>query len=132
MKQHSYKTKQLNILKLIVRENLIRLYDVLAIIIFSAAVNIVTTGIMDSRNKCGIDYFLLFLAFLFLIISGWCFYWLFENVKLYLQRAMGVEMEAINLIVQLGLAGRFQRYFLSGILAFIIGIITLITGRIYG
>jgi len=123
MEQHSYKTKQLNLLKLIVRDNLIRFYDVLAIIIFSAAVNIITTSRID---------FLVFLTFLSLIISGWCFYWLFENVKLYLQRAMGVEMEAINLIVQLGLAGRFQRYFLLGIFAFIIGIITLITGRIYG
>lgn len=115
-------------LRWIVRKNLIRLYDVLAIIIFSAAVNVLIGGLIDSSIKCVIYYVFLLLSFGSLGYSGWCFYWLFESTKFYLQEAADVEIAAINKIAREGKSSQFLRYFWLSIIFAIAGFIFFILG----
>lgn len=115
----------------IVKSSLIRLYDVLSIIIFSASVNIIIWGSTVTDINCPLFYPFLILSFGSFVCGGWCSYWLYDEVKSYIRDAAGVEESAITEIHKSGMSSKFKSYFLLGIVCSAMGIIFfLISARL--
>ncbi|HHT9144115.1 MAG: hypothetical protein Q7J76_02450 [Candidatus Brocadiaceae bacterium] len=108
-------------LRWIVRNSSIRLYDISSIIIFSASVNIITWGLTLKNNRL-IYLFLLISSFSSLAYSGWCSYWLCKEVEQYIDRAMRIENAAVNEIKKDCMSFNFQIHFIFAICFFIMGV----------
>ncbi len=108
-------------LRWIIRDNLIRLYDISSVMLFSASINIITWGLTLKNNRL-IFLLLLIGSFLSLAYSGWCFYWLCKEVGKYIDSAMGIENAAINKIKDGGISFNFQIHFIFAISFFILGV----------
>ena len=112
-------------LRWIVRDSLIRLYDISSIIIFSASVNIVTWGLtLESSNLKLLVW--LISSFFLLVYSGQCSYWLCKEVDQRIINSVGVENHAINEIKRNRMSFKFQRHFISAICFFIGGVVLFI------
>lgn len=108
-------------LRWIIRDSLIRLYDISSVMLFSASVNIITWGLTLKNNKL-IFLLLLISSFSSLAYSGWCSYWLCKEVDKYIDSAMRIENAAINKIKEGGISFNFQIHFIFAIYFFILGV----------
>lgn len=105
----------------IIRDSLIRLYDISSIMLFSASVNIITWGLTLKNNRL-IFLLLLISSFSSLAYSGWCSYWLCKEVDKYINSAMRIENAAINKIKESGMSFNFRIHFIFAIFFFILGV----------
>jgi hypothetical protein len=115
-----------NILKIIVRRSLIRLYDVLSIILFSAATSVFIDGLTSTDNLSVERRICIILCSLFLLISGWYTYSLFDKVNSCLS-VRKMDAAAIKHIVESGKSSIFIMHFaLAWIFLIAAGIIFLL------
>jgi hypothetical protein len=116
-------------LRYIIKEDFIRLYDVISIIILSASVNVLIWGLTQSYSHivnlyCFYIWFVS--AFCLLTYSGGCFYWLHKEVDRCIKDSAGVEESAINKVLKnKKLTSKYIRHFIFSILCFIFGMISI-------
>lgn len=101
------------------------MYDVVSIIIFSASVNILVWGFTVTPDSRAVEFYIpLALCFLLLAGSGWCLYWLHDELEYSLQQTAGIEEAAIDWIQQRGTSWDFRYHFIGGVVGFVLGIAT--------
>lgn len=113
-------------LKWIVRKRLIRFYDVISVIILSAAVNILIWGWTVNVKVTFLFYLLLMLGFIALVGGGWSFCWLYQEVDHFLKDTFDDEVTAIIRIREKGNALQFQLHFVLGVLLTIGGVVMFV------
>lgn len=113
-------------LRWIVRKRLTRLYDVVSIIILSAAVNVLVWGFTILPKNQSVEFYIgLMFCFLSMAGSGWCLYWMHDEVEYSLRQTVGVEGAAIAWIREQGKTRGFQVHFILAVVGLVVGIATL-------
>lgn len=115
-------------LNYIIKSRLVRLYDVLAIVLLSATVNI---GIWVCTTTPALpiwSYGTAVFSCILILAGGWCFFWLGQEVLKAIGGAANVEDAAVIQINRRGKSGAFCWHFLFAVIGSVGGFVVLVIG----